>query len=314
MKALFIDSNHPIMHQTLEANGITCDLFYDKSADELKALIPNYEAIVIRSKFKITKEIIDSTSKLKCIGRAGAGMENIDVEYAESKGIKCVHAPEGNKDAAGEHAIAMLLSLFNNLNKADKEVRKGIWLREENRGIELGGKTVGIIGYGNMGSSFAKRLQGFDCNILVYDKYKKGFGTETIKETTLDEIFEKADVVSLHTPLTSETNYFINSSFISNFKNNIYIINTARGKCLNTADLVEALKNGKVLGACLDVLEYEKVSFENIDTSNIPAPLSYLFESEKVILSPHIAGWTHESNVKIGKILAEKIASVLKTK
>ena len=310
MKILFIDSNHPILHQTLEKAGHNCDLNYKWSKEEILANIHHYEGIVIRSRIKITREIIDRASKLKFIARAGAGMENIDTVYAESKGIKCLHAPEGNRDAVAEHALGMLLSLFNNLCRANKEVREGKWIREGNRGIELMGKTVGIIGYGNMGSAFAERLRGFGVEVLVYDKYKNGFGTSFIREVALNEIFEKADVLSLHTPLTDETHYLINEAFIHEFKKNIYIINTARGKSLNTADLVANLKSGKVLGACLDVLEYEMTSFENLDAANLPDAFQYLIQSDKIMLSSHIAGWTHESNEKIGKILAEKIMAI----
>ena len=311
-KILFIDSNHPCLHEMLLEKGFICDLFYDRPAEELKKLISEYDAIVIRSKFKITKEIIDSAPKLKCIARAGAGLENIDVAYATQKGIACVNSPEGNRDAVAEQAIGMLLMLFNNLKKADAEVRTVKWLREENRGVELGGKTIGIVGYGNTGSSFAKKLSGFGVNILVYDKYKKNFGSEFVKESSLEEIFEKADVLSLHIPLTEETNYLVNDAFINKFKKNIYVINTSRGRCLNTADLVKNLKSGKVLGACLDVLEYEAVSFEEIDFSKIPEPMQYLVKSDKVILTPHIAGWTHESNVKIAEVLAGKIIEVFR--
>lgn len=312
VKILLIDSNHAVLHETLTEAGFHCDLFWDKSADELIKLIPEYDGLVIRSKFKITREIIDSAKKLKCIGRAGAGMENIDVEYAESKGIRCVHAPEGNCDAVAEHAMGMLLMLFNNLKKADDEVRRGLWLRHENRGVELSGKTVGIIGYGNMGSAFAKRLQGFNCKVLVYDKFKKGFGKDYIIESNLNALFEECDIVSLHIPYNKENHYFADTAFISNFRKNIYLINTARGKCLNTEALTDAMKSGKVLGACLDVLEYEAVSFENIAISSLPEPMQYLIKSEKVILSPHIAGWTHESNYKISKLVAEKMIAVLK--
>lgn len=307
MKILFLDSNHPLLHETLQKAGHTCDLNYQWTKEEILNSIHLYDGIVIRSKIKITKEIIDKALKLKFIARAGAGMENIDVEYAESKGIRCLHAPEGNRDAVGEHAIGMLLSLFNNLCRANKEVREGKWIREGNRGIELMGKTVGVIGYGNMGSAFAERLKGFGVKVLAYDKYKSGFGNNFIIESPLDHIFEQADVISLHTPLTEETHYMINDSFISNFKKNIYIINTARGKCLNTADLVKNIKSGKVAGACLDVLEYEVISFENLDAANLPEPFQYLIQSEKVMLSPHIGGWTIESNQKIARVLAEKI-------
>jgi D-3-phosphoglycerate dehydrogenase len=267
---------------------------------------------VIRSKFKITRELIDKCPSLKCIGRVGAGMENIDLVYAASKNISCVNAPEGNRDAVGEHALGMLLMLLNNLRKADAEVRQNIWLRGENRGYEITGKTVGIIGYGQMGSSFAQKLKGFDCNILAYDKYRTNISNEFVKEVELQELFDRCDIVSLHVPLTPETEFMINADFISKFKKPVYIINTARGKCLNTADLVEGMKSGKVKGACLDVLEYESVSFEKVDISNTPAPMQYLIGSDKVVLSPHIAGWTHESNYKMSKIVAEKMIKVLK--
>lgn len=313
IKILLIDSNHNILHETLQNAGFHCDLFWDKSSDELKQLIPEYDGLVIRSKFKITKEIIDSALNLKCIGRAGAGMENIDVAYAESKGIKCLHAPEGNADAVAEHALGMLLMLFNNLKKADEEVRNGLWLRDENRGVEVFGKTVGVIGYGNMGSAFTKRLQGFGCKVLVYDKFKKGFANNYVIETNMQQLYDECDIVSLHIPYNSDNHYLVNENFISAFKKPIYIINTSRGKCLKTEALTSAIKSGKVKGACLDVLEYEAVSFENIDVANLPEPMQYLIKSDKVVLSPHIAGWTHESNYKISKFLAEKIVKVLKT-
>lgn len=313
-KILFIDSNHPLMHETLMQRGFTCDLYYDKSPEELKALIPSYDGIVIRSKFRITSDIIDSSPGLKCIARAGAGMENIDVAHAQKKGIACVNASEGNRNGVAEHALGMLLALFNNLCKADAGVRKGIWLREENRGTELSGKTVGIIGYGNTGSAFAKRLAGFDTDVLVYDKYKSGFSEARIIEATPEEIFEKADVLSLHVPLTDETKYLVDHGYINRFKKHIYIVNTARGKCLNTEDLVKTIESGKVLGACLDVLEYESVSFEEVDLAKIPAPMQYLVKSNKVILTPHIAGWTHESHLKIAMVLAMKIMDVFGVK
>lgn len=311
MRVLFIDSNHPLLHETLQKTGVTCDLNYHWTKEEINSNIHLYEGIVIRSRIKITPEIIDKATKLKFIARAGAGMENIDVPYAESKGIHCLHAPEGNRDAVAEHAIGMLLSLFNNLCRANTQVRNGKWIREGNRGIELMGKTVGIIGYGNMGSAFAERLKGFGVKIMVYDKYKSGFGTDSIIESSLEQIYNEADIVSLHTPLTEETHYLINDTFINNFKKNIYLINTARGKSLNTADLVKNIESGKISGACLDVLEYEAVSFENIDISALPSPFLYLINSEKVLLSSHIAGWTDESNEKIARVLAEKIRTLI---
>ena len=311
-KILCIDSNHDVLHETLMQAGFQCDLFWNKTKEELIKLIPAYDGIVIRSKFKITKNIIDSATKLKVIGRVGAGMENIEVEYGNSKGITCVSAPEGNRDAVGEQALGMLLMLLNNLKRADQEVRKGIWKRAENRGHEISGKTIGIIGYGNMGSAFAKKLMGFDCTILVHDKYKNNFSNEYLTESTLERIFLEADIVSIHLPLNTETSYYIDDVFITSFKKNIYVINTARGQCLNTIDLVKHLKTGKVIGACLDVLEYESVSFENLDTSTLPEPMQYLLKSKDVILTPHIAGWTHESNYKMSKVIAEKMIAVLK--
>ncbi len=312
MRVLLADSNHDVLHETLIAAGFECDQFWNRTKEELISILPNYDAVVLRSKFKITKEIIDACPKLKCIGRVGAGMENIDVAYAKQKGIACVHAPEGNRDALGEQTLGMLLMLLNNLKRADAEVRKGIWKRAENRGYELKHKTFGIIGYGNMGSAFAEKLSGLGCEIIAYDKYKTGFGNSVVKEVQLKDIFEKADIVSLHVPLTEETKYMVNEEFIKSFKKPIYVVNTARGKCLNTADLVAAMKNGKVIGACLDVLEYENVSFEELDHNTPPEPFKYLIESDRTILTPHIGGWTHDSNYKMSKIIAEKMIKVLK--
>jgi D-3-phosphoglycerate dehydrogenase / 2-oxoglutarate reductase len=311
MKVAFIDSTHPSLKSGLEHRGFVCDDLFLLSKESCLEKLIDYSVWVIRSRFKITKEIIDQHPQLKIIARVGAGMENIDVDYAESKGIKCLHAPEGNRDAVAEQAIGMLLMLFNYLKRADNEVRQGVWKREENRGIELSGKTVGIIGYGNTGSAFAKKLSGFDCEILAYDKYKKDFSNTYVKETDLANIFEKVDIISLHIPYNAETEYLVNSVFLSTCKNNVYIINTSRGKCLNTSDLVDALQSGKVKGACLDVLEYEMVSFEQLEVKNLPAPFQYLIQSDNVILSPHIAGWTHESNEKMARVLVEKIMTVM---
>lgn len=311
-KVLLVDSNHEILHNTLLTAGIACDLFWDKSVEELKALLPQYDGLVIRSKFKLDKDTLAPLTKLKCIGRVGAGMENIDVAYAESKGIRCVCVPEGNRDAVGEHALGMLLMLLNHLKKADAEVRHGIWLRAENRGTEISGKTVGIIGFGQMGTAFAEKLRGFGCTILAHDKYKNNFGTDSSKEASLNEIYEQVDIVSLHLPLTDETTYYANTEFFANFKKPIYFLNTARGKCTDTAALVKALQDKKVLGACIDVLEYESLSFEALDTTSLPVPMQYLLKAENVVLSPHIAGWTHESNYKMSKGIAEKMIKVLK--
>ena len=314
MRILFADSNHPVLHELLIKAGFECDLFWDKSSKELLEILPNYDALVLRSKFKITKEILDSSPRLICIARVGAGLENIDINYAGLKGVTCLSVPEGNRDAVGEHALGMLLMLLNKLKKADAEVRKGSWLRAENRGHEIKGKTVAIIGYGNMGSSFAKKLSGFDCKIIAYDKYKTNFGNNLVEEVSLETIYQEADILSLHIPLTDETHYLVNDSFLKKFAKPIYLINTARGKCLNKEALVKALKNGAVKGACLDVLEYESVSFEQVDLTQLPEPMHYLIACENVILSPHIAGWTHESNYKMSELIALKMIEVLNTK
>jgi len=307
---LFLDSAHPCLQQLLEEAGYKCEFDYTSTLVKLAETIHLYDGLVIRSRFKLDSTILDKALKLKFIARVGAGMENIDVAYAESKGIKCLHAPEGNRDAVGEHAMGMLLSLFNNLCRADKEVREGKWIREGNRGIELKGKTVGLIGYGNMGSAFAERLTGFGVNTLAYDKYKKNYSDRFATEATLERLFEETDVLSLHVPLTDETLFMVDDSFINQFKKNIFIINTARGKVIKTEDLVKNLKTKKVLGACLDVLEYEDVSFEKLK-SELNDSSNYLINSDRVILSPHIAGWTVESNEKLARVLAGKIKTVL---
>ncbi len=311
LRILFLDNNHPILIGNLRKRGYVCEEDYESSKTEIETKISGYDAIVIRSRFKIDKQFIEAAKKLKCIARAGAGMENIDLDFAAKKNICCVHAPEGNRDAVGEQAIGMLLALMNNICRADKQVREGEWIREGNRGYELQGKTVGVIGFGNMGTAFVQRLKGFDVRVLVYDKYKKGFGNDWIKESSPEEIFENADVLSFHIPLTDETNYLVNEEYLSRFKKPIWLINTSRGKILETAALAKCLESGKVRGACLDVSEYENVSFEKIDSSKLPEPFQYLIKSDKVILTPHIAGWTFESYKKIAKVLEEKIAAVL---
>ena len=307
MKVLHLDSNHSLLINQLNDLGFTNDEDYTSSKQEIEAKIHNYDGFIIRSRFKIDKNFIDKATKLKFIGRVGAGLENIDCEYATSKNIELIAAPEGNRNAVGEHSLGMLLSLFNKLNKADKEVRNGKWLREENRGIELDGKTVGLIGYGNMGKSFAKKLRGFDVEILCYD-LKPNVSDNNCKQVSLQELQEKADILSLHTPQTALTKNMVNTNFIKNFKKNFWLLNTARGTSVVTNDLVNALKSGKILGAGLDVLEYEKTSFENLFSDDkMPKALQYLISSENVILSPHIAGWTIESKEKLAQKIVDKI-------
>ena len=307
MKILHLDSNHPLLLNQLCELGFTNDEDYTSSKTEIESKIHLYDGFIIRSRFSIDKAFLDKATNLKFIGRVGAGLENIDCEYAESKGITLIAAPEGNRNAVGEHSLGMLLSLFNKLNKADKEVRNGKWLREENRGIELDGRTVGLIGYGNMGKSFAKKLRGFDVDVLCYD-IKPNVGDTNCKQVSLKELQEKAEVLSLHTPQTDLTKNMINEDFINGFKKNFWLINTARGKSVVTKDLVTALKSSKILGAGLDVLEYEKASFENLFSDDkMPEAFKYLINSENVLLSPHVAGWTVESKERLAQTIVDKI-------
>lgn len=306
-KVLFIDTVHPVFMEELQRSDFECVDGSKLTRQEILDDLHLYGGVVIRSRIKIDEEFIDSGSSLQFIARAGSGMENIDANYAKGKGIACLSAPEGNRDAVAEHAMGMLLSLLHNLNKGDKEVRQGVWKREENRGTELMYKTVGIIGYGNTGSEMALRLSGFRMLCLAYDKYKKGFSNDYATECDMEGLYQEADIISLHLPLTKETEYLVDKNFLAQFHKPIYIINTSRGKIVKTEDLVEGLKSGKVLGACLDVLEYEKSSLEDIERDNTPEPFKYLVKSDKVILSPHVAGWTHESNERISHVLIEKI-------
>ena len=306
MKILHLDTNHPLLLNQLNDLGFINDEDYTSSKEEIKLKIKDYDGFIIRSRFSIDKTFLDAATNLKFIGRVGAGLENIDCDYAESKGITLISAPEGNRNAVGEHSLAMLLSLFNKLNKADNEVRNGKWLREDNRGIELDGKTVGLIGYGNMGKAFAKKLRGFDVNVLCYD-IKDNVEDENATQVSLQKLQEEADVLSLHTPETPLTIGMVSQDFINNFKKPFWLINTARGKSVITSDLVNALKAGKILGAGLDVLEYEKASFESLFSSTLPEAFQYLIEAQNVILSPHVAGWTIESKEKLAQTIVNKI-------
>jgi len=317
MNILFVDAVHPILEERLSSLNYACDFDYQSHKQKIEAKISQYQGLVIRSRFPIDKTFLDLAVNLKFIARSGAGLENIDIGYAKTKGIKIFNSPEGNMDAVGEHCIGMLLMLFNQLNKGDAEVRNGIWDREGNRGLELAGKTVGIIGYGNMGKAFAKKLMGFDCKVLAYDKYKKTLkqgqnGDINVKEVDLPKLLEEIDILSIHLPLSEETNYYVNEALINQVKKPFYLINTARGNNVCLADLVKGLKSGKILGACLDVLEYETKSFETINEKGLPADFKYLAQSEKVILSPHVAGWTKESYIKLSSFLADKIEQSFK--
>jgi D-3-phosphoglycerate dehydrogenase len=309
IKILHIDYNHPLLWEQLEKVGFSNEADFTSTKEEVENKIENYHGIVIRSRFKIDKNFIDKATNLQFIARVGAGLESIDCEYAENKNINLIAAPEGNCNAVGEHALGMILSLFNKLNTADKEVKSGQWNRESNRGTELEGKTVGIIGYGNMGKSFAKKLRGFDVEVLCYD-ILPNVGDENAKQVSLQELQQKSDVLSLHIPWTPETDKMVNSEFINQFAKPFWLINTARGKSIVTADLVAALQSGKILGAGLDVLEYEKLSFETLFEGEKPEAFEYLLHAKNVILTPHIAGWTIESKEKLAQVIVNKIINL----
>jgi D-3-phosphoglycerate dehydrogenase len=309
MKILHLDTNHPVLIEQLNSLGFTNDEDYTSSKAEIIAKIHLYDGLIIRSRFSIDASFLEKGKNLKFIGRVGAGLENIDCSYTKNNGITLIAAPEGNRNAVGEHTLGMLLSLFNKLNKANGEIKKGQWLREENRGVELDGKTIGLIGYGNMGKSFAKKLRGFDVEVLCYD-LKTAVSDDCCKQVSLRELQQKVDVLSLHTPQTELTKNMVNTNFIESFKKKFWLLNTARGNSVVTKDLVIALKSGKILGAGLDVLEYEKTSFENLFTNdNIPKAFQYLINSNKVLLSPHVAGWTVESEKKLAQTIVDKIKS-----
>ncbi|MGJ8683304.1 MAG: 2-hydroxyacid dehydrogenase [Nonlabens sp.] len=306
MKVLHIDSNHDILAEMLEQAGFTNHHDYTSPKEDILKVIDDYDGLIVRSRFPIDALFLKTAKKLKFIGRVGAGLENIDLAVAQELNISCYNAPEGNRNAVGEHALGMLLSLFNHMNRADQQVRKGIWLREENRGLELERKTVGLIGYGNMGKSFARKLSGFDCTVIFHD-LKDGIGDENASQVSLSQLQERSDVLSLHTPQTPLTTNMVNTDFITSFHKPFYLINTARGKSVVTADLVQALESGKILGAGLDVLEYEKSSFTSLFENHMPSAFKKLLEMDNVLLSPHVAGWTVESKFKLAQVIANKI-------
>lgn len=307
IKILHIDSNNPLLWEQLQQAGFHNEADFISSKEVIEDKIKDYHGIVIRSRFKIDKTFLDKATNLQFIARVGAGLESIDCDYAIARNIALIAAPEGNRNAVAEHALGMILSLFNKLNQADAEIRKGQWNRESNRGHELDGKTVGIIGYGNMGKAFAKKLRGFDVEVICHD-ILPNVGDANAKQVTLEELQQKADLLSLHIPWTPETDKMVNANFIASFSNPFWLINTSRGKNVVTADLVQALESGKILGAGLDVLEYEKLSFETLfQDKNTPEAFDYLLKSSKVLLSPHIAGWTFESHERLAQVIVDKI-------
>ena len=308
MKVLHLDTNHPLLLNGLEKLGCICHEDYSSSKAEIEAKISNYEGIVIRSRFKIDKQFLDAATHLKFIARVGAGLESIDEVSAAEKNITLISAPEGNRNAVGEHALGMLLSLFNHIKRADLQIRQGIWDREGNRGLELEGKTVGIIGYGNMGKAFSKKLSGFNkVKVICYD-ILPDVGDAYATQVSLEELQKQSDILSLHTPFNALSHKMVNDAFIQGFTKPFYLINTARGNAVVTDDLVKNMKSKKVLGACLDVLEYEKTSFENLfENKSLPDAFDYLIKADNVLLSPHVAGWTVESKVKLAETIVSKV-------
>tara|TARA_B100001250_G_C19785492_1_gene783947 strand:- start:6 stop:944 length:939 start_codon:yes stop_codon:yes gene_type:complete len=310
MKILIIDKTDEYFKKQLIINNC---VIIEKLDDSKEKILENFDfdGLILRSRFNIDSSFIKRAKGLKFIARYGSGIEHIDINSARKNNITCINCPEGNKDAVAEHTIGLILCLLNKINLSNNQIKQGIWNREENRGLELMHKTIGVIGYGNTGQSLCDKLKGFNCNIIVYDKYKKNYGNDFIKEVSMNEIFNNSDILSIHIPLNNETKNMINNSFLNKFKKPIFFINTSRGKIINTNDLITLLKNQKVLGACLDVLEYEENSFENINSKN--DNMIFLKKSNNVLLTPHIAGLTFESKKRLSEILAKKILDFIKS-
>lgn len=307
---LIVDDLHENIFPMLSDLGFEVNYQPDINRSEILEIIKDYEGLIIRSKTKVDAAFLAYCDKLEFIGRAGAGLDLIDLEEVRVKNIKVFAANEGNSVAVAEHTMGMILMLFNKLNHADSEVRQSIWEREKNRGIELAGMTIGIIGYGNMGIALAQRLMGFEVKVLAYDKEQKKdyeYGLYAQK-ATMENLFEEADLISIHVPLTDETRMMVNDDFIQKFKKNIFIVNTSRGEVASTESILKGLQSGKIRGACLDVLENEKLATLTVEQEEV---YSQLFKLKNVILTPHIAGWTVESYRKINEVLVEKIRAML---
>lgn len=310
-RVLITDDCHPVLTEGLAKIGYVCDYLPDITPEETLRVIPSYAGLIINSKILVNRDFLDAAVNLRFVGRLGSGMEIVDRPYAAEKGVAVCSSPEGNRNAVAEQALGMLLALANNLARGDRQVRQNIWEREANRGFELRGRTIGLIGFGHTGSQFAKKLQGMEMQVLAYDKYKPaGYAAAMpwVRETTQEDIQEQSDIISLHLPLTSETQFLINSKFIQQCKPGFILMNTSRGKCVRTLDLVEALENKKAGGACLDVFENEKPATRSKEEQEM---YNRLHQLENVVLSPHVAGWTHESKRLLGEILLEKITRAI---
>lgn len=308
-KVLFVDHTHPVLPERLTQLGYTCIFETTADAEKISLLAGTCFGVVIRSRLALDKAFFESASNLKFVARDGVGTEHIDLDAAAAAGVKVFTAPEGSRDTVGEHSIGLLLSLMNNLSRADAQVRRGEWIREGNRGVEIKGKTVAVLGYGNMGTAFARKMSGFDATVITWDRYKSDYGDLWAREVSREEMFERADILSIHIPYDEANHYYINADFLNSFHKPIYLVNTARGKVLHTADLVAALQSGKVLGAALDVIEYETRSFVSLNPADLPEPFQYLRQADNVVLSPHIAGWSFEARESQAAVLGAKIAA-----
>lgn len=310
-RVLITDDCHPVLTEGLTKLGFTCDYRPDITLQETRRVIPGYEGLIINSKILVDRAFLDAAAKLAFVGRLGSGMEIVDRAYAAERGVAVLSSPEGNRNAVAEHALGMLLALANNLLRADREVRRNTWQREANRGWELSGKTIGIVGFGHTGSQFARKLSGMEMTVLAFDKYKHaGYAAEMpwVRETTLDDIQKRSDIISLHLPLTAETMHLVDDQFIDKCLRGFVLINTARGACVKTGDVVAALEDGRIGGACLDVFENEKpTTFSDAEK----ALYERLLQRENVVLSPHIAGWTQESKRRLATVLLGKITAVV---
>jgi D-3-phosphoglycerate dehydrogenase len=306
-RVIFIDNTYPFLFQRLTELGFSCEAHYSTSREEILDQLSDCFGLVLRSRLRIDAEMLNKGKNLAFVARSGVGLEHIDLETAAQLGIQVLSSPEGSRDTVAEHAIGMLLMLMNNLGLADRQIREGNWVRAANRGIEIKGKTIGIIGYGNMGSAFAQKISGFGARLIAYDKFKTNYGDDLVQEVELEQIWAEADIVTLHIPYLPENHYFVDDAFLQKFKKPIYLVNTARGTVLNTADLVKNLQSGKVLGAALDVFEYEEQSFENLKPADLPEPFQYLRRANNVVLTPHLAGSSLEANEGHARVLAQKI-------